>query len=128
MIHRLIAYSMILLGVGGTIYLAVEGIYKDEYTTPSISRAELAQQLADSSEMVIIDVRNEDEISGDDSLWADMIQIPLFLLEKHSVDLAPHKDKTLILVCPNGNRSKQGASILRLAGYDAYYLAQGIEG
>ncbi|MCF7807957.1 MAG: rhodanese-like domain-containing protein [Candidatus Marinimicrobia bacterium] len=128
MIYRLIAYSLILLGVIGTVYLAFEGIYKDEYTTPSISRSELDQRLMDTSDILIIDVRNKDEIRESDSLWEDVIQIPLFLLEKRSVDLAPHKDKTLVLVCPNGKRSKQGASILRLAGYDACYLARGIEG
>ena len=128
MIHRLIAYSLILLGTGGTTYLAVEGIYKDEYAIPEITRSELDQKVADSADVVIIDVRNADEMSEYDSLWADQIHIPLFLLEKRSVELAPHRDKTLVLVCPNGKRSKQGARVLRLAGYNACYLAQGIQG
>ena len=126
MIYRLVAYSLVLLGMGGTIYMAIEGVYRDEYDVPGIAYEELIRQLADSSELTIIDVRNADEISDRDSLWEEVLHIPLFLLEKRSIELTPYRDSPLILVCPNGKRSMQGAQILRLAGFEAYYLDKGL--
>jgi len=128
MIYRLVAYSLVLLGLSGTIYIAIEGIYRDEYDIPSMAHGELVQMLADSTGLTIIDVRDGDEISDQDSLWEDVLHIPLFLLEKRSVELIPLKDHPLVLICPNGKRSMEGARILRLAGFDAYYLENGLNG
>lgn len=128
MIYRLVAYSLVLLGIVGTIYIAVEGIYRDEYDTPSIDFDELNQRLTDSTDLTIIDVRNVDEIAEQELPWDDVMHIPLFLLEKRSLELTPYKDQPLLLICPNGKRSKQGARTLRLAGFDAYYLEDGLEG
>jgi rhodanese-related sulfurtransferase len=32
----------------------------------------------------------------------------------------------MMILCPTGNRSRQGARILRLAGFDAWYLSKGM--
>lgn len=128
MIHRLIAYSLILLGIGGTIYMAVKGIYSDEYATPSLSRGEAEAALEDSSEWIVIDVRTVAEFEEDPGFWNSAINIPLLALEKRSVELAKLKAEQVLVVCPTGNRSRQGARILRMAGIKAYYLAGGLEG
>ncbi|NQV14755.1 rhodanese-like domain-containing protein [bacterium] len=126
MIHRLIAYSLILLGIGGTIYMGVKGIYGDRYETPSMSIESFRRQLADSSRYILIDVRTEAEISAKPAPWENTIHIPLLALEERCMELAEFKDLPLMMLCPTGNRSRQGARLLRLAGFKAYYLTQGM--
>jgi|GEM_PF-317928 len=126
MIHRLIAYSLILLGIGGTIYMGIEGIYGDRYDTPSKSYYSFSRQMLDSSDYVIVDVRTSREVELTPAPWENTIHIPLLALEERCVELNQYKDTPIMLLCPSGNRSRQGARILRLAGFDAYYLKDGI--
>jgi rhodanese-related sulfurtransferase len=127
MIYRFVAYSLILLGIGGTIYLGVEGIYGDQYEIPSMDVESFSRQLDDSARYIIIDVRTIDEIEAVNAPWENTIQIPLLSLEERCIELTEYKDTPLMLICPTGNRSKQGARILQLAGFDAYYLKNGIQ-
>jgi len=125
MIQRLVAYSLILLGVGGTIYMGVEGIYGDRYDIPSLSLESFNQEMEDSSRYVIIDVRTAREIELEQAPWEETIPIPLLVLEKRCVELSEYKNQPIMLICPTGKRSRQGARILRLAGFKAYYLKYG---
>ncbi len=127
MIYRLVAYSLILLGISGTIYMGVEGIYGDSYDIPSISFESFSRQLNDSSAYILIDVRTKAEIDTAPVPWENTIHIPLLTLEERCIELTEFKDQPLMLLCPTGNRSRQGARILRLAGFDAYYLEHGLQ-
>ena len=126
MIHRLIAYSLILLGTGGTVYMGVEGIYGDRYDIPSMSYESFGRQFSDSSRYILIDVRTESEINEKPAPWEKTIKIPLLSLEDRCMELTEYKNQPLMLICPTGNRSRQGARVLRLAGFDAWYLEQGM--
>ncbi len=126
MIYRFLAYSFILLGTVGTIYMGVEGIYGDDYDIPSMSVESFSRQYSDSSKFILIDVRTEAEIRERPAPWEEVIQIPLLSLEKRCMELNIYKDRPMMVMCPTGNRSRQGARILRLAGYDAFYLAKGM--
>ena len=127
MIYRLVAYSLILLGIGGTIYIGVEGIYGDSYDIPFMSIESLSRQLDDSSAFILVDVRTESEITTAPAPWENTIHIPLLMLEERCLELTEYKDQPLMLLCPTGNRSRQGARILRLAGFDAHYLEHGMQ-
>ena len=126
MIHRLIAYSLIVLGIGGTIYMGVEGIYGDQYDVPSMSLESFSRQYGDSSDFILIDVRTAAEIKATPSRWPNAINMPLLNLEERYMELTVYEDKILVLLCPTGNRSRQGARLLRLAGFDAIYLKNGM--
>lgn len=126
MIYRLIAYSLILLGTGGTIYIGVEGIYGDDYDIPTTSFTSFSRQYSDSSEYILIDVRTESEIAARPAPWLSTIQIPLIALEDRCMELNKYKDQSMLVLCPTGNRSRQGARILRLAGFDASYMEKGM--
>ncbi|MCF7823586.1 MAG: rhodanese-like domain-containing protein [Candidatus Marinimicrobia bacterium] len=127
MIHRLIAYSMILLGIGSTIYMGIEGIYGDRYEVPALSFDSFEKQMEASVSYIIIDVRTEKEIESNPAPWETTMNIPLLSLEERCVELNQYKGQPIMVVCPTGNRSRQGARILRLAGFEAYYLEYGIE-
>ncbi len=62
MIYRLVAYSLILLGIGGTVYIGVAGIHGDDYDIPSMSYESFGRQLRDSSSYILVDVRTNTEI------------------------------------------------------------------
>ena len=126
MIHRLLAYTLILLGIGGTIYMGVEGIYGDQFDVPSMSLESFSRQIDDSSMFIIVDVRTEPEILTTPAPWKNTLHIPLLSLEERCVELTEFKDQPIMLLCPTGNRSRQGARLLQLAGFDAYYLQQGM--
>ena len=126
MIHRLIAYSLILLGAGGTIYMGVEGIYGDDYDIPTMSYESFSRHYSDSSNYILIDVRTESEIAAQPAPWSNTIQIPLLLLEARCMELNKYKDQPMLVLCPTGNRSRQGARVLRMAGFDASYFGKGM--
>ena len=126
MIYRLIAYSLILLGTGGTIYIGVEGIYGDHYDIPALSYESFSRQYTDSSNYILIDVRTESEVVSQPAPWSNTIRMPLLSLEDRSMELNQYKDQPMMVLCPTGNRSRQGARILRLAGFDASYMEKGM--
>ena len=126
MIYLLIAYSLILLGTGGTIYIGVEGIYGDHYDIPALSYESFSRQYSDSSNYILIDVRTESEVVSQPAPWSNTIRIPLLSLEDRSMELNQYKDQPMMVLCPTGNRSRQGARILRLAGFDASYMEKGM--
>ena len=126
MIYRLIAYSLILLGTGGTIYIGVEGIYGDHYDIPALSYESFSRQYSDSSNYILIDVRTESEVVSQPAPWSNTIRMPLLSLEDRSMELNQYKDQPMMVLCPTGNRSRQGARILRLAGFDASYMEKGM--
>lgn len=127
MIYRLFAYSFILLGTLGTFYLGVEGITGNRDDLPMMSIESLGRQLLDSNAITLIDVRTAAEMKAAPAPWAVDFFIPLADLEDRCPELAEYKDQKILLLCPSGNRSRQGARILNQAGFDAWYLEHGIE-
>jgi rhodanese-related sulfurtransferase len=117
---------LILLGTGGTIYIGVEGIYGDHYDIPALSYESFSRQYSDSSNYILIDVRTESEVVSQPAPWSNTIRIPLLSLEDRSMELNQYKDQPMMVLCPTGNRSRQGARILRLAGFDASYMEKGM--
>ena len=106
--------------------MGVEGIYGDHYDIPNVSYGSFSRQFSDSNRYILIDVRTESEIADRPAPWSNTIQIPLVLLEDRCMELNKYKDQPMLVLCPTGNRSRQGARILKLAGYDASYLEKGM--
>lgn len=126
MIQRLVAYSFILLGVGGTVYMGVEGLYGEDYAIPMVDFERPTHESSDSSEFVFIDVRTLREIDQRPAPWPNIEHIPLLLLEDRCLELNKYRDRSMLVLCDTGNRSRQGARILRMAGFEAFYLKTGM--
>lgn len=75
---------------------------------------------------LLLDVRNPDEISAA-RIHDDATVIRLQELEQRVEELAPHKDRKIIVHCRLGQRSLRAASFLRSKGYNAWSMAGGIE-
>jgi rhodanese-related sulfurtransferase len=82
------------------------------------------QQRFEREDVILLDVREPDEWS-DDGYINGAVNIPLDQLPSRVDEL--DRDKTIIVMCRNGNRSTQGLSILEAAGFaDLHELGGGI--
>ena len=106
--------------------MGVEGIYGEEYAIPMIDFEIPTDPSSDSSQYVFIDVRTMREIEQRPAPWPIIEKIPLLLLEDRCLELNKYKDRSMVVLCDTGNRSRQGARILRMAGFDAFYLETGM--
>ena len=128
MIQRLLAYSFISLGFMGTLYLGFGNIVVDERSVPALMWQDTEILLEDSSAWMIIDVRTEAEQTAQPLPWKRSIHIPLHLMEERSAELADLDSMKFLVVCPTGNRSRQAARVLRMAGFESNYLEGGLKG
>lgn len=88
---------------------------------PSISSyvtisAEEAKTVMDgSSDYIILDVRNRDEY--DEGHIANAVLLPVDNIEKEAGPVIGGKDKTVLVYCRSGNRSKMASAKLVELGY-----------
>ena len=86
---------------------------------------EEAKEMMDSQDVIILDVREQDEydsghISGAVLLPAGTID------ETTAAEVIPEKDSTVLVYCRSGNRSKTASSTLAELGYTDIYEFGGI--
>ena len=86
---------------------------------------EAAKEMMDTQEVIILDVREQDEY--------DSVHIPRAVLlpvgtinEDTAAEVIPEKDSTVLVYCRSGNRSKTAAAALALLGYTKIYEFGGI--
>ena len=71
----------------------------------------------------LIDVRSNQEY--EEGHLADAILIPLYDLEEEIEQKAPNKQKTIVLYCSSGVRSKQAKTQLEQMGYSNVFHIKG---
>lgn len=86
---------------------------------PDVDAAEAAR-LTDAGDVVLLDVREDDEWSGGHAPQAT--HVPLGSLDPAAVA----RDRPIITVCRSGNRSGKAAATLAAAGFDVRNLAGGM--
>jgi rhodanese-related sulfurtransferase len=74
-----------------------------------------ATQLMNREDALVIDLRPAAEFAKGHILGAK--NLPLAELEKRAFELDKHKSKPVILHCADGNRSGNGAALLRKNGF-----------
>ena len=86
---------------------------------------EEAKEMMDTQEVIILDVREQDEY--------DSVHIPGAVLlpvgtidENTAAEVIPEKDSTVLVYCRSGNRSKTASSALAELGYTNIYEFGGI--
>ena len=106
---------LLLTGCGGN---AADGSYHQ------ITQEE-AKEMMDTQEVIILDVREQDEY--------DSVHIPRAVLlpvgtinEDTAAEVIPEKDSTVLVYCRSGNRSKTAAAALASLGYTKIYEFGGI--
>ncbi len=85
---------------------------------------EEAKEMMENEDVVIVDVRTEEEFSQGHIEGA--ILIPDYDLDKLAAEKLPDKEATILLYCRSGNRSKLSAHLLNGMGYQNVYDFGGI--
>lgn len=86
---------------------------------------EQAKEMMDTQEVLILDVREQDEYDG--GHIPDAVLLPVgTITEESAAETIPEKDTTVLVYCRSGNRSKSAAKALAELGYTNIYEFGGI--
>ena len=87
-------------------------------TVREVGASELQARLAHGNPPMILDVREDDEYSGELGHIRGSRLIPLRTLSSRTAELNTHKSDEIVLVCRAGVRSGTAASILTALGFE----------
>ena len=86
---------------------------------------EEAKEMMDSQNVIILDVREQDEY--DSGHISGAVLLPVGTIdETTAAEVIPEKDSTVLVYCRSGNRSKTASSALADLGYTNIYEFGGI--
>jgi rhodanese-related sulfurtransferase len=90
-----------------------------------LSVQELRKNLA-RSDVLLLDVRMPEELTGELGKLDGAINIPVQDLEQRANELNAHKDKQVFVICRSGHRSKTAVKILTERGMKAVSVDGGM--
>ena len=115
---RMIPFMLALLLLTGCGGNAADGSYQQ------ITQEE-AKEMMDTQEVIILDVREQDEY--DSGHIPGAVLLPVGTIDKDTAaEVIPEKDSTVLVYCRSGNRSKAASSTLAELGYPNIYEFGGI--
>ena len=86
---------------------------------------EEAKEMMDTEEVVVLDVREQDEY--DSGHIPEAVLLPVGAIDEDTAaEVIPEKDSKVLVYCRSGNRSKTAASALAELGYTHIYEFGGI--
>ena len=106
----LISLLLLLTGCGGN---ATDGSYQQ------ITQEE-AKEMMDTQEVIILDVREQDEYDSGHIPGAVLLPVGS-IDEDTAAEVIPEMDSTVLVYCRSGNRSKTASSALAELGYTNIY-------
>ena len=111
----LISLLLFLTGCGGN---SADGSYQQ------ITQEE-AKEMMDTQEVIILDVREQDEY--DNGHIPGAVLMPVGSIDEDTAaEVIPEKDSAVLVCCRSGNRSKTASSALAELGYTNIYEFGGI--
>lgn len=110
---------LMLTGCGGTASNA-----SSESSYQQISQEE-AKEMMDTQDVIILDVREQDEYDSGHIPGAVLLPVGT-IDEETAAEVIPEKDSTVLVYCRSGNRSKTASSALAELGYTNIYEFGGI--
>ena len=111
----LLCLLLLLAGCGGT---ASDGSYHQ-------ITQEKAKEMMDTQEVIILDVREQDEYDSGHIPGAVLLPVGT-IDETTAAEVIPEKDSAVLVYCRSGNRSKTASSALAELGYTNIYEFGGI--
>ena len=95
-----------------------------ESSYQQISQEE-AKEMMDTQDVIILDVREQDEYDSGHIPGAVLLPVGT-IDEETAAEVIPEKDSTVLVYCRSGNRSKTASSALAELGYTNIYEFGGI--
>ena len=105
---------LLLTGCGGNSSDGYQQITQEE-----------AKEMMDTQEVIILDVREQDEYDSGHVPGAVLLPVGT-IDEDTAAEVIPEKDSTVLVYCRSGNRSKTASSTLAELGYTGIYEFGGI--
>ena len=105
---------LLLTGCGGNAADGYQQITQEE-----------AKEMMDSQEVIILDVREQDEYDSGHIPGAVLLPVGT-IDETTAAEVIPEKDSTVLVYCRSGNRSKTASSTFADLGYTNIYEFGGI--
>lgn len=111
------SFLLLLTGCGA-------GGASEEKGYQQISQEE-AKEMMDNQEVLILDVREQDEYDSGHIPGAVLLPVGS-ITEESAAEVIPEKDATVLVYCRSGNRSKTASKTLAELGYTGIYEFGGI--
>lgn len=96
----------------------------DETNVMSVSELEEARK--DANEVVLVDVRNPDELVGPLGQIENVINIPLSELSARVNEIEEYRETKIAVICQSGGRSLMATKILLDQGFVAFNVTGGM--
>ena len=97
----------------------------EEVNTYQQITQEEAKKMMDTMDVIILDVREQDEFDSGHILNAVLLPVGT-ITEETAADVIPAKDSIVLVYCRSGNRSKTASDALVKLGYTNVYEFGGI--
>ena len=112
---------------GLTFFLVTACSSNEKHGFKSVAVQEFANIIADTTTIILVDVRTAEEYGSGHIENALNIDVKQDDFEKNAINMLP-KDKTIAVYCRSGRRSKKAAEILSQNGYNVIELDSGYTG
>ena len=129
---RLVLCCLLIMGSFTLVAVNAENMFSDleaenqftAYIDESLTQEE-AKEMMDTQEVIILDVREQDEYDSGHIPGAVLLPVGS-IDEDTAAEVIPEKDSTVLVYCRSGNRSKTASSALAELGYTNIYEFGGI--
>ena len=91
-----------------------------------VSVQEAREMIIADTNVVVLDVRTEEEYKSETGHLANAILIPAQEIEERISELEPLKERAIIAYCRTGRRSEKAAGLLSEHGFRVYTMDGGI--
>ena len=128
----MIICCLLIMGSFTLVAVNAENMFSDleaenqftAYIDESLTQEE-AKEMMDTQEVIILDVREQDEYDSGHIPGAVLLPVGT-IDEDTAAEVIPEKDSTVLVYCRSGNRSKTASSALAELGYTNIYEFGGI--
>ena len=129
---RLVLCCLLIMGSFTLVAVNAENMFSDleaenqftAYIDESLTQEE-AKEMMDTQEVIILDVREQDEYDSGHIPGAVLLPVGM-IDETTAAEVIPETDSTVLVYCRSGNRSKTASSTLAELGYTNIYEFGGI--
>jgi rhodanese-related sulfurtransferase len=110
-----------------SIFISVAAVvFSQQSNEEAISIQQFKDEMKSDTNLVILDVRNPEELKGPLGQINGVINIPVQNLEQKIHELDRYKNKHLAVICRTGHRSGIATNYLREKGFNAVNVLGGM--
>ena len=106
-----------VLKIFAAAFIVINVSFAQTVPVKNINVEQFKNQISNDSNLVILDVRTPEELTGPLGKIEGVINIPVQELEKRIGELDKYKERQIAVICRTGHRSNIGTGILLKHGF-----------